>query len=360
MFKELEVFEGITKERLIEILDNIKNIKVGFIGDLCIDIYWIADMKKSELSRETPHFPLPVVEEHFQLGAGGNVIANLAALNPGDITAVGIIGDDWRGDLVSKCIKKLGIAMENVTVLNGKTTNAYCKPIRKGISQTTYEDPRIDFTSEPVTDEAELLIIEKLIKMAKDVDIICVSDQFANGCVTEKIRDVIIQLASTGIIIVVDSRDCITKYRNVILKPNEIESARAAALLSKCSGQHFIEQDIEGYIECANIIKEALGCDISMTLGSNGNIQFYKNKAVHILSHDIEGALDICGAGDTFLSAFTCALAAGASHEEAGQIASIASEVTIGKVGQTGVATPMEIISRFDKAYLCNLNDKTK
>jgi rfaE bifunctional protein kinase chain/domain len=352
MFKELEIFKGLTKERLIEILENIKNIKVGFIGDLCIDIYWIADMTKSELSRETPHFPLPIVEERFQLGAGGNVIANLASLKPKDIIAVGVIGDDWRGDLVSKCINSLDISMDNVVVLSGKTTNAYCKPIKKGISQTTYEDPRIDFTSEQVTAEVEKCIIEKLLKMAEDVKVICVSDQFDNGCITEKVRDVINQLASSGITIIVDSRDRIIKYKNVILKPNEVESVKAAAMLSGCSEQQFIEQDLVGYVEAAKVIKEKLGCDISMTLGSRGNIQFGNNKAVHILPRDVDAPLDICGAGDTFLSAYSCAVAAGASREEAGQIAAIASEITIGKVGQTGTATSVEVVSRFEKIYL--------
>ena|GEM_PF-4288646 len=34
----------------------------------------------AELSRETPHFAMPVVEERVSLGGGGNVAANMAAL----------------------------------------------------------------------------------------------------------------------------------------------------------------------------------------------------------------------------------------------------------------------------------------
>lgn len=34
-----------------------KNARIGIIGDFCVDIYWHADMRKSELSRETPHYP---------------------------------------------------------------------------------------------------------------------------------------------------------------------------------------------------------------------------------------------------------------------------------------------------------------
>lgn len=62
-----------------------KNARIGIIGDFCVDIYWHADMRKSELSRETPHYPLPIVGERVYLGAGGNVAANLAALAPKEL-----------------------------------------------------------------------------------------------------------------------------------------------------------------------------------------------------------------------------------------------------------------------------------
>jgi sugar/nucleoside kinase (ribokinase family) len=77
-----------------------------------------------------------------------------------------------------------------------------------------------------------------------------------------------------------------------------------------------------------------------------------RGEALHVLPHKVESPLDTCGVGDTFLSAFSCAIAAGASREEAGQLAFLASEIIIGKVGETGTATADEIIARFEKAYL--------
>ena len=44
------------------IFSGIDRARVGVIGDFCLDVYWLADMTRSELSRETPHFPLPVVQ----------------------------------------------------------------------------------------------------------------------------------------------------------------------------------------------------------------------------------------------------------------------------------------------------------
>lgn len=54
-----------------EILQKIRARKAVLIGDLCLDVYWSCDMTKSHLSRETAHFPLPVVEERTSAGGGG-------------------------------------------------------------------------------------------------------------------------------------------------------------------------------------------------------------------------------------------------------------------------------------------------
>lgn len=67
--------------------------RIGVIGDFCLDVYWHADMTKSELSRETPHFPLPIVQERLSPGGAGNVVMNLLALKPKAVHAVGVFGD---------------------------------------------------------------------------------------------------------------------------------------------------------------------------------------------------------------------------------------------------------------------------
>lgn len=49
----------LTNETLQKLLQGIDRACIGLIGDLCLDMYWLADMKLSELSRETPHHPFP-------------------------------------------------------------------------------------------------------------------------------------------------------------------------------------------------------------------------------------------------------------------------------------------------------------
>ena len=86
--------------RVRALAGDIQNARVCMIGDVCLDLYWRADMRLSRLSRETPHFPLPVVGETASPGGGGNVACNLRALGVGELTVVSVIGDDWRGFLL--------------------------------------------------------------------------------------------------------------------------------------------------------------------------------------------------------------------------------------------------------------------
>ena len=211
---------------------------VGMLGDLCVDIYWKADMRKSELSRETPHFPLPMVEERFSLGAGGNVAANLNALGAGEIYAVGIIGKDWRGKILNDILNETQIKSDYIIESDKMITNAYCKPLRTGISDVCYEDPRLDFTNySPMSKPDESRLLSALAEVSKKADVICVSDQFLCGVMTETIRNEVMRLAKNGLTVIVDSRDRIGLYENVCLKPNEVEAGK------------MLEADFDGSLE---------------------------------------------------------------------------------------------------------------
>ena len=69
---ETKRLQGLTRPRLTELLERMRQCRAVLIGDMCLDVYWFADMTRSKLSRETPHFPLPVVSEKMSAGAGGN------------------------------------------------------------------------------------------------------------------------------------------------------------------------------------------------------------------------------------------------------------------------------------------------
>lgn len=331
----------LTKKEVREITDKIKNCKIGIIGDFCVDIYWHADMTLSELSRETPHYPLPVTAEKTSLGAGGNVAANLSALCPEKIYVLSLIGDDWRGMLLRDLIKKSGINDQYIIETEGRFTNAYCKPMRHGISATVYEDPRLDFENRTPTDEkTEERVVQNLRELAKKVNVLCVADQFRCGIVTDKVREEIISLAKNGLTVICDSRYNIDKYTNCILKPNEVECWRAVY-----GDDGFINATEEQFLEAAKTLAAKKNAKVFCTLGDKGSFVTDGKDGERIGAKKLTGELDICGAGDTSLSAFSLSIAAGTPLHKAAAFAGLASAVTVKKIGMTGTASAEEIES---------------
>ncbi|MBR3767325.1 MAG: sugar kinase [Clostridia bacterium] len=329
----------LTKQEVREITDKIKECKIGIIGDFCVDIYWHADMTLSELSRETPHYPLPVTSEKTSMGAGGNVAANLAALIPQKIYALSLIGDDWRGMLLRDLIKKSGISDEYIIETKNRFTNAYCKPMRHGISATVYEDPRLDFENRcPIDEATEEKVIENLHELAKKVNVLCVADQFKYGIVTDKVREEITALAKKGLTVICDSRYNIGKYTDCILKPNEVECWRAVY-----SDDGFINASEEQFLEAAKALAVKNTAKVFCTLGDKGSFVTDGKEGIRVGAKALTGELDICGAGDTSLSAFSLAVCAGAPLEKAAALAGLASAVTVKKIGMTGTANSEEI-----------------
>ena len=321
-----------------DILQKIRNVKVAVIGDFCLDVYWVADMTKSELSRETPHFPLPVVEERMSPGGAGNVVCNLCALRPANVRCIGDFGKDWRGDVLSNLLREAGADTEGVFFSGQRKTNTYIKPLRRGISDVVYEDPRLDFTNyQDLPQDAELFMIRQLDAVAKDIDVLCVCDQMPHGCVTPAVRRKIIELGRAGLTVIVDSRDRIGLYTDVIVKPNDIEACRAL-------GTTHVSMPTE-LLPLVRQLASKTHRPAVITAGEAGCVVSPDGiEAEHVPAVNVTGEIDICGAGDTFLSAFACATAAGVPLKEAAAFACKASSIVVKKLKTTGTASPEELL----------------
>lgn len=332
---------SIEEPRLKKLLQDIPKAKVGLIGDVCLDIYWYADMTKSELSRETPHFPLPVVKEVFSLGAAGNVASNISALQGKALHGVvSVIGEDWRGRELLRLFDKLGLPTDGLFTNPEMTTFTYCKPMRRGISDVVYEDPRLDFINrKPISGDTEQKVLAHLDKLAEEVDVLAVSDQFDCGVITDKVRERICEIGKTKTV-VVDSRDRIHLYKNVIIKPNEVEAGR-------CVGKDLLKGDLnKNLLAAADSLVKKTSRPVVITLGGQGSFIFEGGQGYLVAAQKVEPPIDFVGAGDTFLSAFCCALGAGATGTEALAVGNLASAVVIQKIGTTGTATQAEITAQ--------------
>lgn len=334
---------ALDKQRAARILDSLEGLSVLLVGDSCLDVYWHADMTLSELSRETPHYPLPIVQERFSAGAGANVAACLCALGVGRVRLLTAVGEDWRARELLRVCDQHGIDTSGVIRTSKLVTPAYCKPIRKGISDVAYEDARIDFDNRsPIQVELEDRLIRNLLQAASEVDAIAVSDQLEYGVITSAVRDTLHCLSQEGKTVVVDSRSRIGLFRGVIAKPNEYECMSALHAESESSSRTSQPMTHE---HMARELSKIMGSPVCMTLGPEGAVWASANESARIPGAPVSPRIDPVGAGDCFLSALTAALAAGASGVEAAALGNLASAVTVKKIGTTGTATPREIIS---------------
>lgn len=328
---------------LEKILSGLKNVRVCVLGDVCLDIYWYADMKRSRLSRETPHFPLPIVSESYAPGGCGNVINNICALGVRELIPISMVGSDWRGFLLGKWFEQKKLDVSFLLKSDDKITPCYCKPIRTGISQTAYEDPRLDFENfTEITQQDEDKIISFLEQAAPRVDVIVVSDQYRYGIITKRVREKLAELGRAGAAVIVDSRERVMEYRDVIVKPNEVESA-AAVGVDTAGG----EVTATLYAPIASELYRRNKKPVVVTLGEKGALWCDESGITYAPTEKAEPPTDIVGAGDTFLSAFCCAQAAGAGGGAALAFANLASGVTVKKLGATGTASPEEIRRQF-------------
>lgn len=327
--------------RLAEILESARGLRAGVIGDFTLDGYWFADMTRSQLSRETPLFPRPVVAERYSCGGAANVAWNLAALELAEVRAFTVLGDDWRGDLLLRSLREVGVDSRDVMTAPGWSTPFFGK-VMLTANNLQQEDARLDFvnTAElPVDREAALL--EAVEAALPELDALVIADYQPLGVITPRVLEGLNELAARfpQVTFTADSRERIGLFRDMVRKPNEVEAARwlfpgrAPGLIGL---DEFAEAALHPQVDC--------GCPLVITMGEKGCLVLANGESHWVPSVSVLSPIDPVGAGDTFLAALTAGLAAGANPVEAARLGHLAAAVTVKKLGITGAASPYEIL----------------
>jgi rfaE bifunctional protein kinase chain/domain len=336
--------DGLSRTRLVEILDRSRSLRVGVVGDFNLDADWHADMTRSQLSRETPLFPRPVLRESYSGGGAANAAWNLAALEVGEVQAFGILGKDWRGDLLAKFLEKVGVNLTPVLWRDDWKTPLYGKVLLQayGLEQ---EDARLDFVNDqplPASVTAELL--ERIEAALPALNAVVVADYQPIGILSDELRAALNHLAATHpeVCFVADSRDHVGSFSQMVIKPNKLEAVRllfpdrpAAAV------------DPEALAAAGLRWHQTTGKPLVITLGEQGCLLWEAGVGQRIPAVKVALPIDPVGAGDTFLAALAASLAAKATLREACAVATLATAVTIRCLRTTGTASPSQILDQF-------------
>jgi D-beta-D-heptose 7-phosphate kinase/D-beta-D-heptose 1-phosphate adenosyltransferase len=311
---------------LPDLIDRLPEVEVLVVGDVILDRYVGGETRR--LCREAP---VPVVSLGDRLevpGGAGNTAANVAALG-GRVELLSVIGGDDAGVRLRGALADAGVGTRHLLTASGRSTL-----VKTRVSVGSQMLARLDEGSDGPLDAAvEDRLIARLRERFPGVDAVVVSD-YRSGVVTPRVIDALAELqARAPQLVVVDAKRA-SAYRHVgvtAVKPNYPE---AAALLE--AGRPGDDGRVDRIEEEGARLLELTGADIAaVTLDSEGALVFERGRPPHrTYSEPVDPRL-ATGAGDTFTSAFTLALAARAHTPAAAELASMAAAVVVRQPGTT-------------------------
>lgn len=325
------MIETISRDRLIELLEEGANKRIAIIGDAMLDVYL-----RGDVDRISPEAPVPVVrirDKELALGGAANVAQNVVAIGA-ESDLVCAVGEDAEGQVIKEMLRELPSEARSVITVRRRTTTKTRVIARSQQIVRFDEEEDVDIRGDEIAalihaslaaiDNADAVVFEDYNKGVLTPDLIVPALKHAN---------------SRGIPSVVDP-----KYRNffsyggaTIFKPNrrELESALGAAV------------DIEHPEALPDTLKR-LGVEhILLTLGEAGMALIAADGEVGRVPTTAREVYDVVGAGDTVTAYLATMLASGATPAESAVIANFAAGVEVAKLGAATV-TIDEVIEAFD------------
>lgn len=328
------------------ILQRVPRLTIGVLGDLFLDRYLDLDASLTEPSLETGLDAYQVVNVRAQPGAAGTVMNNLVALGVGRVCPIAVLGDDGEGYELRQALHGQRVVdMAGLLVAPQRRTPTYTKPMLCEPGKPPRELNRLDIKNRrPMPQALEEQIIARLREIWPRLDALVVLDQVSErdcGVVTVRVRDRLAELATEtpSRFVLADSRWRIGDFRNVCLKPNRQEARAVAGALA--GGADELE------VVTAQLARRA-GRWVFCTDGAQGIVLASpeREETARIPAFPVSGPIDIVGAGDSTSAAIVCAMASGASAEEAAAFGNLVASITIQQIGTTGTATPAQVRQR--------------
>jgi rfaE bifunctional protein kinase chain/domain len=321
-------------KRLLETVGRFKRQRVVVVGDVITDEYLYG--KPARISREAPVLILRFTDREARLGGAANATHNVHALGAMAVP-IGVLGQDASGDEAQRLFERAGIPTAGLLRVPGRLTPMKTRIMAGGYKSTRQQVVRLD--REPdggLTDDAESGLIERLHRLGAAADAFLISD-YGYGTVTPRLYDAVLALGrQRQAPVTVDSRYDLPRFKGATAAtPNEPE-------VEALTGQDL--SDEPSLEKAGRAVLERLDARLLLvTRGSRGMALFEREGPVTFIPiHGSDQIADVTGAGDTVISAFTVALAAGASPGEAAWLANVAGGVVVMKRG-TATVTPQEL-----------------
>lgn len=328
-----------------DLIDRFAGLNVLVIGEAMLDSYL-----QGCTDRLCPEAPVPVFTLSNRQdipGGAANTAVNTRSLGA-HVTLLSVVGDDWEGALLRQALKDRGISTHMLTQLDRRTL------AKQRVMTGSQMLLRLDQGStQAIALEMEQQLIHSLIDLFPDCDAVIVSD-YGYGVLTKRLIQTLAKLqGQCPRTLVVDAKN-LTAYchvRATAVKPNYAEAVQLLGLIPPSPPS---KGDAGGGgILCGIVARDSATSSRAESMTLHGEQLLDQTGAqIVALTLDTEGALifergsqtyrtcaqpaahtSAIGAGDTFVSTFALALAAGGQTATAAELASAAAAIVIGKDG---------------------------
>lgn len=315
----------LNQERLVRYLDRFEGLRVGVWGDLILDEHLYGTTRR--ISREAPVLILSYRDQEYSLGGAGNAIQNLRALGAYPVP-VGVLGRDAEGRKVTGLLRSKGIPTDHLI-----SDASYRTPLKTRImagEDNTRKQQILRIDREGRVPDSPALVAglrKAASSLVGDCAALLVSD-YSYDTVKEGLYGAILSAARVARVpVAVDSRFRLMSFPGAtVATPNESEVEAAAGVASR--------SDAALYAASAKVLRKLRSPALLVTRGSRGMVLFERGRPPFpIPVRGTTDIVDVTGAGDTVISVFTLALAAGASFREAAELANFAGGVVVMKKG---------------------------
>ncbi|MEX1025040.1 MAG: PfkB family carbohydrate kinase [Planctomycetota bacterium] len=305
-------------------------LRVAVVGDPIADHYLYA--RPTRLSREAPVMVMRHTGEEFSPGGAANVARNLWTFGA-RTRLFGAVGRDATGRELIARLQSDAIDVEGVATVPGWATPTKTRIMGAEQGRRLQQVLRIDREPDsPVPIEALERVASAVQGLAGEVDAVLVSD-YGYGVARGPVKDAILELARSGVRVVVDARDGYRHFGGVAaMTPNLGELAHELRI-------PFDELERpEDLARAAARFREEFGPRALLVTRGNEGMSWFDDEHPGGLFVGPSGSatvVDVSGAGDTAAGALTLALAAGLGGPRAMRLANAAAGVVVMESGAT-------------------------
>jgi rfaE bifunctional protein kinase chain/domain len=318
------------RSTLLSIIERFSAQKIVLLGDLVADEFVYGEIAR--VSREAPVLILKQREKQIVPGGGANAANNLADLGA-QVTPVGVVGDDEAGEGLIRYFQQKKIPTRLIIRVHGHMTPTKSRLLGGLLHWQRQQIVRVDREpSRPLGREIRRRVSAKVAPLLSKASALLLSDYGYGTTNADELKFLRRRAGRPALPVTVDSRYALLSYSHVTAAtPNEPE---IEAAFNRKIGN---DRDLIHRLGRKVLRKQALKA-LLITRGRDGMVLFEPRRVpLHLPIFGSDQAVDVTGAGDTVIAAFTLGLAAGASFFHAAQLANCTGGLVVMKRGTASV-----------------------